>query len=270
MSNFSRNQFGSDLSGEKAVQKFFYKHALGLPVFENLQKSSVDADLGGVDFTLVNPDIFGDSQVHHGDFKVALDYRKYGKEQGLRTFAFEILGVDGNAPSDGWLFGEKYKADFYCVQWIWMKSKEKKNPWVKFGESDIERLEYCIVPKQKILEIADRFNINKSTFRDCIKRMKEFSEGPHTREGGKYIKLSEGNDSVRLLLRNDESATVLNLVPNGAPSSTPRLHLSKNKVERPINLLLDKKYLIDNSLVHGIFDARLKIQISPESKYGRL
>lgn len=270
MSNFSRNQFGSDLSGEKAVQKFFYKHSLGLPVFENLQKSSVDADYGGVDFTLVNPDIFGDSQVHQGDFKVALDYRKYGEERSLRTFAFEILGVDGKIPSDGWLFGEKYQADFYCVQWIWMNSKEKKKPWVKFDEDDIERLEYCIVSKQKILEIADKFNINKSTFHACIKRMKEFSEGPYTREGGEYIKLSEGSDSVRLLLRNDEKATILNLVPNGDSFSTPRLHLSKKKGERPINLLIGKEYLIENSLAHGVFDARLKIQIPPNSKYGDL
>lgn len=267
MSNFSRDQFGSDLSGEKAVQKFFYKYALGLPVFESLQKSSVDADFGGVDFTLVNPDIFGDSQVHQGDFKVALDYRKCGKEQGLRTFAFEILGVDGNVPSDGWLFGEKYKADFYCVQWIWMKSKEKKKPWVKFGVNDIERLEYCVVSKQYIIERAGQYGIDKSTYRKCIETMKKFSNGPYTANGGEYRKIGASDTSISLLLENDEKSTKLYLNPGSKVGDTPRLHLSKNKRERPINLLLSKEELIKNSLAHGVFDVRNSIQISPVSKY---
>ncbi|WP_237210220.1 hypothetical protein [Rothia nasimurium] len=271
MNNFSRKQFDADLTGEQAVQEFFYRYAEEVSIFCNLQKSSPEDDRGGIDFVLQSPAIFGDNKEHFGDFKVALDYRKVGKEPSLPTFAFELLGVNGENPREGWLFGDRYKADFYCVQWLWVNDEKKKTPGEQISADDIQKIEYCIVSKKFVREMAAEYNINLNTYRECIKDIHFFENLPFTKPGRyRRVRLGSKESGIRLNLTNNSSVTTLYLKPGGKKGSCPRIHLSKLKGERPINFLIDKEDLIENSLAHGVFDIRLKVQIPPNSKYGSL
>lgn len=269
MPGFCSEQFKADMRGEKAVQQFFYRHAEGVGVFKALRRASLEEDRGGVDFTLSSPEIFNNIDVHYGDFKVALDYRSYGEGKGLSSFAFEILGLGSGESADGWLFGKKYQADFYCIQWLWMKDRSKAEKGVDFGVDDIDRLECCFILKSRIQGIIDKYNINCKTYRDCAKDMQYFEQLMSKHPGPKIrrVRLGSEETGVKLLLESDKNSIKLYLDPGATSKSLPRLQLSKGKIERPINILISKDELIDNALLHCVFHSNNQIYFDESSKY---
>ncbi len=132
--------------------------------------------------------------------------------KNIPTFAFEIdfIGTDGKL-KEGWLFDEGKKTQYYLLTWI----QAVKD--VGFYCDDISQLEVLLVERQAIINFLNNFHLD-------VKSAKEISQ--------------------ELRLKNQ-------IGPAHKNSASPfYFYLTEHLTERPINVVIKKKALVELSVLH--------------------
>ena len=138
----------------------------------------------------------------------------------LPTFAFELSFVTANNHvAEGWLTSSDKNTDYYLLQWI-HKSTENWN----VVESDIKELEYALIKRSDILHYMEDHNYG-------IEQLRE---------------------KCNLIRQNDTHGAC------DKGSNDFWFFYSPQLFEKPINIVIRKKVLIDMSVLHGVINIESK------------
>jgi len=157
-----------------------------------------------------------------------IDFEKYGEaycdekaavhyvNQNLKTFAFEL---DFKLPTgevvDGWFISQEKVTQVYLLSWLWAQ-KDKD-----FNASEITRLEVVLISRKRINQELVKFGITTS---DLIAKVKN-------------IRLKNVSGVIE---KSDEKPFYF--------------YLTKHLTEEPVNLIINKSFLIKHSMCHKIIN----------------
>lgn len=210
--------FKLDIKKEKQLSiwldKYFYSDKNLIQSFSRNRQLNMQHK--GVDISLESQEIFGDEKEHYIDEKAAIKYvKKRHEEESLGTFAFELDYYKDSELKCGWLFNDKNTStEFYLVMWIWADVDEID----KKEENFYSNYDWTQITNRNITKVEGLF-LSKKTMRDYA-----CSLGV-TPSAFKRLRKSGG-------------------------ANEPRVIISDKLAERPMNIVICKKKLIELATYH--------------------
>lgn len=119
---------------------------------------------------------------------------------------------------DGWLIDKTKKTEYYLFQWI----HQADNKW-NVKESEIKKLEYALVSKQRILDYLESYTFT-------IDKLKEVDD--YIRKYKEHGRLGYNQGKERRFW----------------------FYYSKNLAEQPINLIIRKEVLLELAVKKGMIE----------------
>lgn len=258
----TKSQFNNDIQNEQVVNRLINKKLLESEIVDEIIETTPQENWAGVDFKLKSKNIFGDDNGHNVDYKSAINNRAVIGEGSINTFAFELqyLGQNINNQEerpirDGWLFGNQYNlTEYYLLSWIWVSDKNKRSNNIVLKEDDIAEIEVILLRKDIVTNYLSSFGLRRENYHDKIDSFKAKVYRNQEDDGLKKKYNARGELTAAEISLNSFSKIKICEGKGGVKYERvvlPKLYYSKHLSEEPINVLIEKKTLIELSKDRG-------------------
>lgn len=143
----------SDSRAELAVSGYLDRHFYPNFVQDFRRITDKEQQINGIDVIFS----YNDLKEMIVDEKTSAHY----VNKDLPTFAFELDFMNrAGQISEGWLFSESKKTQYYILSWIWA-TKDKD-----FTEDDITRMDVMLIERNRIISMLDEFGVTQQAAKD--------------------------------------------------------------------------------------------------------
>lgn len=163
-------RYKKDSEIEKAISRFMDENLYSNEMFKDVKRTKDKShQVSGCDI------IFSIPSLNLNNIVVDEKCSSHYCDGKLKTFTLELSLIDkANNIIDGWFLNEKNKTQYYMF--MWLKTPFSKKEWYKVNYDSIQKIDFALVSKKRILEHLNEYGLDIDELREACREIRKLDD----------------------------------------------------------------------------------------------